>query len=78
MITTVTTTTVAMISPLTAASLAMIAVLTLLVLLVKREIILSSNDERAIRLGLMLNVAIVPLLVGFLMTAVVKIASAME
>ena len=68
----------AMISPLAAASLAMIAVLTLLVLLVKREIVMNSNDERAIQLGVVLNVAVVPLLVGFLMTAIVKIASAME
>jgi hypothetical protein len=56
----------------------MIAVLSLLVLMINQEISLTSGATRTIRLGILLNVAVVPLLVGFLMTAIMLIVSALE
>ncbi len=71
MITTVTTTTTA--SLLGASSLALVAIGTLLVLLVKKEIISSSQSEWSARLEQVINVAIIPLLMIFGMTVVVRI-----
>jgi hypothetical protein len=74
MITTVTTTTV---TTLTAASLALVAILTLLILLVNKEVISSSSNEDARRLSRALNIAVVPLVLVFVMTAAVKLVTAL-
>lgn len=71
MITTVTTTTTTSVIGVT--SLALIAIGTLLVLLVKKELISSSKGEWAVRLEQVINIAIVPLLMVFGMTVVVRI-----
>lgn len=75
MITTVTVTTV---SALAATSLALIAILTLLIVLINKEIIGGSNNEKAQRLGKSLNIAIVPLMVVFAMTAAMQVLAALK
>jgi hypothetical protein len=78
MITTVTMTTVALITPLTATSLGLIGVGLLLLLLVKKELLASSTDARAQRLRGVLAVAIMPLVLGFALSAVVKLAEVLQ
>ena len=73
MITTVTTTTTASLS--TGASIALVALVTLIVLLVNKEIVLTSEAAWAKRLGTALNVGIVPLLMAFAATALMRLAS---
>jgi len=76
MITTVTTTTVATMSTIGVASLALVAISTLLILLVKKELLQTSHHEAALRLSRVLNVAIVPLLLVFVVTVVMKVVAA--
>jgi hypothetical protein len=76
MISTVTTTTVSTVTTATVAvlaGLALLAILTLLGLLVTKEIVSSSDHPRLQQLSRVLNVAIIPLLMGFLVIAVVKV-----
>jgi hypothetical protein len=79
MISTVTTSTVTTITTLSttelAASLGLIAIVTLLVLVIQREVVTASPGPRAIAFSQALNVAIVPLLLGFLLIAVDKISA---
>ncbi|HEY1011085.1 MAG TPA: hypothetical protein VGE07_00175 [Herpetosiphonaceae bacterium] len=74
MITTVTTTTTTAVAAVSAGSLALVAICTVLILLINKEIILSSQTERAVRLNKALNVALVPLLIVFVLTLVIRIA----
>lgn len=74
MITTVTTTTTTAVAAVSAGSLALVAICTVLLLLINKEIILSSQSERAVRLNKALNVALVPLLIVFVLTIVIRIA----
>ena len=74
MISTVTTSTVSTITSIAlAGSIALIGILLLLILLIQKEIITSSNKVNLQRLSRALNVGIIPLLVAFFMTAVVKV-----
>jgi hypothetical protein len=77
-ITTVTTATITTVTTNTAAALAMIAIITLLVLLVNKELISNAASVRAQRLGKAFNIAIVPLLLVFVMTAVVQLIGALR
>ncbi len=74
MISTVTTTTVTTVTTVAlAASLGLIAIVVLLALLIQKEVLSSSTSARAQALSRALNVAIVPLLMGFAFIAVVKV-----
>ncbi len=74
MISTVTTSTIAAVNT---ASLAMffglVAAVTLLVMLIQKEVLTGSEGERAHALSRVLNFAIVPLVVAFLMVLAVRI-----
>ena len=72
MITTVTTTTVTTLAA--AGSLGLIAVVALLLLLVNKEIISNINNDKVQRLSKSINVALVPLMLVFAVTATVKLA----
>jgi uncharacterized membrane protein len=78
MITTITTTTTTTLSTIGVASLALAAIVTLLVLLVKKELLQASRHEGALRLSRVLNVAIVPLLIVFVITVVMKVIAALQ
>jgi hypothetical protein len=76
MISTVTTTTFTIVSSATvavAAGLSLLAILALLGVLIPKEIVSVSDHPRLQALSRVLNVAIVPLLLGFLLIAVIKI-----
>ena len=72
MITTVTTTTVTTLAA--AGSLGLMAVVALILLLVNKEIISNINNEKVQRLSKSMNVALVPLMLVFAVTAAVKLA----
>ena len=78
MITTVTTTTIMTLKAIAGASLALVAISTLLVLLVKKELLQASRHEGALRLSRVLNIAIVPLLIVFMITVVMKVIAALQ
>jgi len=77
-ITTVTTTTTTTVTTIGTASLVLVAVLTLLCLLVSKEIIIINNSERAKRLSKALNVAIWPLLIVFVASAIFQVIGAVK
>lgn len=78
MITTVTTTTTTTVATIGVTSLALIAIVTLLILLVNKELILATRRPWALRLNRALNIAIVPLLVVFVTTVVMKVAAVLR
>ena len=78
MVTTVTTTTTSAITTLTAASLALIALLTLLALLFQKEVASGLKGRYARRLSRALNIAIVPLIIAFASTVVVRIVAVLR
>ncbi len=81
MISTVTTTTVTTVTTATvavAAGLGFLAVLTLLAVLIPTEIINSASHPHLRKLGQALNVALIPLLLGFVLIAAVKILEAVR
>ena len=74
MISTVTTTTVTTITSIaTAGSLAVIGILLLLVLLIQKEVVSASDSRHAQVLSRILNVTILPLLLGFGYIVVVRL-----
>ncbi len=73
MITTVTTTTTTTVTTITAVSLALVAILTLMALLISKEIVSSSTSGRARSLSRAFDIAIVPLLLVFVFTAMAEI-----
>ena len=74
MISTVTTTTVTTVTTVAlAASLALFAIVVLLIMLIQKEILSVSTSTRGQTLSKILNIAIVPLLLVFVFTAVVKV-----
>lgn len=73
MITTVTTTTTAIVTTLTATSLTLIVILTLIGLLIQKEIVSGLSGPKARRLSRALNVAIVPLAIVFIATALYSV-----
>jgi hypothetical protein len=70
-VTTVTTTTVVDLG----AALGLLLTIALIALLVTKELVTAGANGRTLRLGRILNIGIVPLLVGFLCLAAVKVAS---
>jgi len=79
MISTVTTTTVSTVTSVAlAASLGLIAIVVLLGLLIQKEVLTASTHPRAQALSRVLNTALVPLLIGFAFTAVVKVAEVLR
>ena len=81
MISTVTTTTVTTVTTATVAviaGLSLLAVLTLLGVLISKEVISVSEESRFKVLGRALNVAIIPLLLAFLLIAVVQVLSVLR
>lgn len=78
MISTVTTTTVTTITSIaTAGSLAVVGIVMLLVLLVQKELASESESRFARVLSRVMNVAIVPLLLGFAYIVAVKVIEAL-
>jgi len=74
MISTVTTTTVTTITSIaTAGSLAVVGILMLLALLVQKELASASDSRYSRTLSRIVNVAIVPLLLGFAYIVAVKV-----
>jgi hypothetical protein len=76
MISTVTTTTVTTVTTATvavAAGLSLLAVLMLLGLLISKEILSVTDKPRLVILGRALNVAVVPLLIGFVLIIATQI-----
>jgi hypothetical protein len=74
MISTVTTTTVTTIASIaTVGSLAVVGILVLLVLLIQKELASASDNRRALVLSRILNVTLVPLLLGFGYIVAVKL-----
>jgi hypothetical protein len=76
MISTVTTTTVTTVTTASVAviaGLSLLAVVTLLGVLISKEVVSISQESRFRTLGRALNVAIVPLLLAFLLIAVVQV-----
>jgi hypothetical protein len=79
MISTVTTTTVTIVTTVAlAASLGLVATLTLLALLVQKELVTATASARAQVWGRVLNIAIVPLLMGFVLIVGVKVVEALH
>lgn len=78
MITTVTTTTTTTVTTIGVTSLALIAIVTMLILLVNKEMFLAANRPWALRFNKALNVAIIPLLVVFITTVVIKVAAVLQ
>ena len=78
MITTVTTTTTTTVTVVGVASLALVGICTLLVLILNKELLLASKQPWAPRLSKSLNVAIVPLLIVFVVTVVMKVITALS
>jgi hypothetical protein len=78
MVTTVTTTTATALTTAAVTSLALIAIITLISLLIQKEIVSGVAGSRAGRLSKALNVAIVPLLIVFISTVVIKVISTLN
>ena len=81
MISTVTTTTVTTVTTVTAAVLGGLSLLTVVMLLgmfISKEVVSSSEDSRWQAFSKALNLAIIPLLLGFLLIAVVKFIEVMQ
>ena len=76
MITTVTTTTVTTLGQ--AASLALAGTIMLLILLANKQIVAASVSDKVRRVSKALNIAIVPLLLVFAITATVKLLTALS
>jgi hypothetical protein len=77
MITTITTITTAAADPTQAGVLAAVAIVTLLGLLVQREILGGSAGVRLRRLNRALNVAVLPLAIGFFTITLIRIVSSL-
>ena len=76
MISTVTTTTVTTVTTVTAAVLGGLSLLTVVMLLgmfISKEVVSSSEESRWRSFSKALNLALIPLLLGFLLIAAVKI-----
>jgi uncharacterized membrane protein len=79
MTSTVTATTISALNSATMAhSLTLISILTLLVLLVQKELVTASKREVPRMLSRVLDVGIVPLLIGFAFIVAVRLAEAMR
>jgi hypothetical protein len=79
MISTVTTSTVSTVTTMAfAGALALLAILALLIFLIQKEIASASDDSRLQTFSKVLNIAIVPLLFGFIFIAVVKVAEVLR
>jgi hypothetical protein len=61
-----------------AASLGLIAVIALLIMLVQKELLSAADGRKARVLSALLNVAIIPLLLGFVFIVLVKIADVLQ
>ena len=73
MISTVTTTTVTTVTAAVFGGLSLLAIVLLLGMFISKEVVNASEESRWRSLSKGLNLAIIPLLLGFLLIAVVKI-----
>lgn len=79
MVSTVTTSTVSTITTVAlAGSIALIGILLLLILLIQKEIISSSKHINLQRLSKVLNIGIVPLLIAFVLTVIIKVVEVLQ
>ncbi|MBN1933719.1 MAG: hypothetical protein JW934_03590 [Anaerolineae bacterium] len=79
MISTVTTTTVSTVTTIAlAGSFSLIAILTLLAFLIQKELVTTQSSRRALMLGRVLNIGIVPLLMGFALIVAVQVAQVLH
>lgn len=79
MISTVTTTTVTTVTTVALAiSVSLVAVVTLLLLLIQKEVLTVSESPRGQALSRVLNIAIAPLLLTFLLIVVVNVGKVLR
>jgi len=79
MISTVTTSTVSTVATMAiAGSFGLIGILCLFALLIQKEVVTSSESTRLKALGKLLNIAILPLVVAFVMIVVDKLAQILK
>jgi hypothetical protein len=78
MATTVTTTVVTTVTVFGVSSFTLVAICTMLLMLLNKELILSSRNSWAMRLRKALNVALVPLLIIFVTTVVMKVVDVLR
>ena len=79
MITSVTTTVVSIVSTVSLAGpLALVGVLTLLALLIQKELATTSNRRTTLILSRVLDIAIIPLWLVFVVIVVVKVIEALQ
>lgn len=79
MVSTVTTTTVSTVTTVAlAGSLAIVSILTLLALLIQKELTTAAEGHRLRALGRVLNIGIVPLLMGFALIVAVRVAEVLK
>lgn len=78
MISTVTTATISFLSTNMAGSFALIGILVLFALLLQKELASSSSSNLMRRMSRILNVAVFPLLIAFLLIAIFKVAEVLR
>lgn len=79
MISTVTTSTVTTVTTVALAlSVSLVAIITLLALLIQKEVLTASDSPRGRTLSRVLNIAIAPLLLAFLLIAVVQVSNVLR
>jgi hypothetical protein len=73
MISTVTVSTVSTVTTAMAGSVALIGVVVLFILLLQKEVTTASDSHPLRRLGMALNIGIIPLLIAFVLIVVAKV-----
>jgi hypothetical protein len=73
MISTVTVSTVSTVTTALAGSVALIGVVVLFILLLQKEVTTASDSNPLRRLGMALNIGIIPLLIAFVLIVVAKV-----
>lgn len=76
MISTVTTSTVSTVT--IAGSFAIVGIIVLLGLLIQKELVSTSNSDRAKRLGKALNIGIYPLIIAFVFVVISKVMEVLK
>ena len=78
MISTITTSTSTITSAGLAGSFALIGVVVLLALLIQKEVASGTGSKRLERFGKILNVSIIPLLIAFVLIAIIKVSEVLN
>jgi Ca2+/H+ antiporter len=78
MISTVTVSTVSTVTTALAGSVALIGVVVLFILLLQKEVTTASDSSPLRRLGMALNIGIIPLLIAFVLIVIAKIVEVLR